>query len=143
MSDNDRETRVPLRLSMDSSEPLYAQIESQLRDFILSGELREGARLPSVRGLAKELACSVITTRRAYQDLERDGLINTRRGVGTVVAGIAEEDKAVYRREPVAAALREAVEAGRRAGFSEDELRGMFEETLQESLEVGDRAERG
>lgn len=128
--ENGREARVPLRLSMDSPEPMYAQIESQLRDFILGGELPEGTKLPSVRGLAKELACSVITTRRAYEDLERDGLVRTRRGLGTVVAGIAEGQRDAYRREPVAAALRKAVEAGRRAGFSEEELRGIFEETL-------------
>lgn len=131
--ENGREAHVPLRLSMDSPEPMYAQIESQLRDFILGGELPEGTKLPSVRRLAKELACSVITTRRAYEDLERNGLVKTRRGMGTVVAGIAEDQKAVYRREPVAAALRESIEAGRRAGFSEEELREIFEETLRDT----------
>lgn len=132
MSENGREARVPLRLSMDSPEPMYRQIESQLKDFILSGELAEGTKLPSVRGLAGELACSVITTRRAYQDLETQGLIKTRQGMGTVVAGIAEEQKEIYRREPVDAAMRDAVRAGRRSGFSGDELRGIFEEILRE-----------
>lgn len=134
---NGSEARIPLRLSMDDPEPMYAQIESQLRDFILSGELPEGTKLPSVRGLAGELACSVITTRRAYQDLEQGGFIRTRQGVGTVVAPIDSEKKEIYRREPVAAALREAVRTGRRAGFSNEELREIFEEALEEGEGVG------
>lgn len=129
--------RIPLRLSMDDPDPMYAQIWSQLRDFILSGELPEGTKLPSVRGLAAELSCSVITTRRAYQDLEQGGLIRTRQGMGTVVAPIPEADRQAYRREPVAGALREAIRAGRRAGFSDEELRGMFREALQEGEDVG------
>lgn len=137
--ENGSETRIPIRLSMDDPEPMYAQIESQLRDFILSGELAEGTKLPSVRALAGELACSVITTRRAYQDLEQSGFIRTRQGMGTVVAPIDSEKKEIYRREPVAAALREAARAGRRAGFSEKELQEMFEQALEEGEDVGER----
>lgn len=132
-------TRIPLQLSMDDPEPMYRQIESQLRDFILAGQLRPGTRLPSVRALAKDLACSVITTRRAYQDLEQAGFIQTRQGVGTVVAELAEEQMSQHRREPVEAAFREAVRTGNRAGFTEEELRTIFEKTLQKSVE---RAER-
>jgi GntR family transcriptional regulator len=116
---------------MDDPEPMYRQIESQLRDFILSGQLPPGTRLPSVRALATDLSCSVITTRRAYQDLEGEGFIHTRQGMGTVVAEIPEEKLAAHRREPVDAAFREAVRAGRRAGFTEEELREILEETLQ------------
>lgn len=124
------EARVPIRLSMDDPDPMYRQIESQLGDFILSGQLSPGTKLPSVRALAKELACSVITTRRAYQDLEGRGFIRTRQGMGTVVAEIPEKQRAAHRREPVVEAFRQAVSAGTRAGCSEEELRGIFEETL-------------
>lgn len=124
-------TRIPVRLSMDDPEPMYRQIEAQLRDFILGGQLPPGTKLPSVRALAKDLACSVITTRRAYQDLESDGFIRTRQGMGTVVAEIEEDRMSAHRREPVEAALREAVRAGRRAGFEEAEIRELLEEVLQ------------
>lgn len=131
MSEADgNEARVSVRLSMDDPKPMYRQIESQIKDFILSGQLPAGTLLPSVRALAKDLACSVITTRRAYQDLENEGFIRTRQGMGTVVAELGEEKRALYRREPVISAFQGAVEAGRRAGCSEEELRGIFEETL-------------
>jgi GntR family transcriptional regulator len=129
-----KQLRIPLHLSMDDPEPMYRQIESQLRDFILSGQLEPGTRLPSMRALAKDLLCSVITTRRAYEDLEGEGFIRTRQGMGTVVAEIPEETMAAYRREAVDGAMGEAVRAGRRAGLTEEELRDILEETLQREV---------
>jgi GntR family transcriptional regulator len=120
-----------MHLSMEDPEPMYRQIESQLRDFILSGELRAGTKLPTIRALANDLSCSVITTRRAYQDLESEGLILTRQGRGTVVATIPEEKMSARRREGMEAAFTEAVKAGRRAGFTEEEMRDVLDETLQ------------
>lgn len=131
MSGEQAQPRIPVHLSMDDPEPMYRQIESQLRDFILGGQLPPGTRLPSVRALARDLSCSVITTRRAYQDLEGEGFIRTRQGMGTLVAQIPEEKMSVYRREAVDGAFREAVRAGRRAGLTEEELREILEETLQ------------
>jgi GntR family transcriptional regulator len=131
MSGETTQPRLPVHLSMDDPEPMYRQIESQLRDFILSGQLEPGTRLPSMRALASDLSCSVITTRRAYEDLEAEGFIRTRQGRGTVVAEIPEEKMAAYRREAVDGAFREAVRAGRRAGLTEEELREILEETLQ------------
>ena len=131
MSGESTQPRIPIHLSMDDPEPMYRQIESQLRDFILGGQLPPGTRLPSVRALARDLSCSVITTRRAYQDLEGEGFIRTRQGMGTLVAQIPEEKMSVYRREAVDGAFREAVRAGRRAGLTEEELREILEETLQ------------
>jgi GntR family transcriptional regulator len=131
MSGESTQSRIPVHLSMDDPEPMYRQIESQLRDFILGGQLPPGTKLPSVRALAKDLSCSVITTRRAYQDLEVEGFIRTRQGMGTLVAHIPEEKLSVYRREAVDGAFREAFRAGRRAGLTEEELREIFEATLQ------------
>ena len=131
MSEENAGQRIPVHLSMDDPEPMYRQIESQLRDFILGGLLPAGTRLPSVRALANDLSCSVITTRRAYQDLEGEGFIRTRQGVGTLVARIPEEKMRAHRREAVDGAFTDAVRAGRRAGFSEEELREILEETLQ------------
>lgn len=129
---DERVARIPIRLSMDDPEPMYRQIEDQLRDLILTGGLPAGTRLPSVRGLAKDLACSVITTRRAYQDLESAGFIRTRQGMGTMVAEIAEEERMRYRRASVMSAFREAVETGWRAECSPGELREILEEVLNE-----------
>ena len=131
MSGEPAQPRIPLHLSMDDPQPMYRQIESQLRDFILSGQLEPGTKLPTIRALAKDLSCSVITTRRAYQDLEGEGFIRTRQGRGTVVAQIPEEKMSAHRREAVDGAFREAVRAGRRAGLTEEELREILEETLQ------------
>ena len=131
MSEGPAGPHVPLYLSMDDPEPMYAQIESQLRDFILGGQLPSGTRLPSMRALARDLSCSVITTRRAYDDLEGEGLIRTRQGLGTVVADIPQEKISARRREPVEAAFVEAVRAGRRAGFTGEELRRILEEALR------------
>jgi GntR family transcriptional regulator len=122
---------VPIVLSMDNPEPMYRQIEAQLRDFILTGQLPPGTRLPSVRALASELSCSVITTRRAYQDLEAAGFIRTRHGVGTTVAQLDESQKSEYQRGPVEEAFGHAIDAGRRAGLTDDEVRDIFEDTLR------------
>lgn len=131
MSGEQKGPHIPLRLSMDDPNPIYEQIESQLRDFILAGVLSPGTKLPSVRGLSSYLKCSILTTRRAYEDLEREGFILTRQGIGSVVAQIPEEKMAAHRREPVERALGEAIRAGRRAGLTEGELREIIEETLQ------------
>ena len=109
MREDAKGPHIPLRLSMDDPSPIYEQIKSQLKDFILAGVLPPGTKLPSVRALASYLSCSIITTRRAYEDLEREGFILTRQGVGSVVAQIPEEKMAAHRREPFERALREAV----------------------------------
>ena len=73
-------------LSNSSDKPIYEQVASQVRDAILSGELSEGEALPSMRLLAKELRISVITTKRAYEELEREGFLTTVPGKGCFVA---------------------------------------------------------
>ncbi len=78
---------IPMNIiiSNTSSVPIYEQIEQQIKDMIVSGVLPEGEMLPSMRFLAKELRISLITTKRAYEELERDGFIETRVGVGCFV----------------------------------------------------------
>ncbi len=73
-------------ISNANGQPIYEQIYAQIRDAIISGELAEGEVLPSIRALAKDLRISVITTKRAYDELERDGYINTVAGKGSYVA---------------------------------------------------------
>ncbi len=73
-------------ISNASSEPIYEQISRQVKTQIISGDLQEGDGLPSIRKLAKELYISVITTKRAYEELEKEGFIDTVGGKGTFVA---------------------------------------------------------
>lgn len=78
---------MDIRISNSSGKPIYEQITSQIKSMIMTGELKEGDMLPSMRLLAKELRISVITTKRAYEDLERDGFIESVTGKGSFVAG--------------------------------------------------------
>src|SRR5690625_4507029 len=73
-------------ISNYSKEPIYEQIRIQIRSLILSGDLKEGEALPSIRKLAKDLQVSVITTKRAYEELENEGLIYSIVGKGSFVA---------------------------------------------------------
>ncbi|MDE7093841.1 MAG: GntR family transcriptional regulator [Oscillospiraceae bacterium] len=72
-------------ISNGSGEPIYQQISSQIKNLILTGELQEGEALPSMRNLALQLRISVITTKRAYEDLEREGFIESYTGKGSFV----------------------------------------------------------
>ncbi len=78
--------RINIIISNSGTIPIYEQIVSQIKGLIISGELKEGDALPSMRILAKELRISVITTKRAYEDLERDGFIVSITGKGSFVA---------------------------------------------------------
>ncbi len=73
-------------VSNSSDKPIYEQISIQIKSLIMNGNLKEGDALPSMRQLAKDLRISVITTKRAYEDLERDGFIITKTGKGSFVA---------------------------------------------------------
>lgn len=86
-----------LIISNTSGKPIYEQIVSQIKRQIVSGELVSGEMLPSIRSLAKDLRISVITTKRAYDELEREGLIVTAAGKGSFVA----ERNAEWLREDV------------------------------------------
>ena len=135
MSEEREQPRLPLHLAMDNPEPMYRQIESQLRDLILGGYLPPGTKLPTIRALAVDLGCSVITTTRAYQDLENEGFIRTRVGRGTVVVEMPEEKLSAYRREAVESAINEALQTGLRAGLEREELRKIVESILKKTLQ--------
>ncbi|MDL2324950.1 GntR family transcriptional regulator [Ruminococcaceae bacterium OttesenSCG-928-A16] len=77
---------MQILISNSSGKPIYEQITTQIKNQILSGKLKAGDALPSIRLLAKEIRISVITTKRAYEDLERDGFIETIPGKGSFVA---------------------------------------------------------
>lgn len=77
---------MEILLSNSSDEPIYEQITSQIKAMIMKGTLKSGDALPSMRKLAKDLHVSVITAQRAYEELQRDGFIDTVAGKGTFVA---------------------------------------------------------
>lgn len=102
--------------------PIYEQIVTQIKSAIVSGELSEGEALPSMRLLAKELRISLITTKRAYEELERDGFIVTMTGRGSFVAAKNLELLREEKRKQVEALLAQAAQAARTVGIPEEEL---------------------
>lgn len=117
-----RRESVNIILSNTDSAPIYEQITRQLRAKIVSGELAPGAALPSMRLLAKELRISVITTKRAYEELEREGLIVTQTGRGSFVAEVSGERLREEQRRAVEKHLADAVHAAKMGGLTAEEF---------------------
>ena len=113
-------------ISNSGGAPIYEQISSQIKAQIISGELREGDLLPSIRALAKELRISVITTKRAYEELEREGYVLTVAGKGTFVAGMDAELLREVNYKKIEALLAEALELAKSCGLGVEELREML-----------------
>lgn len=114
-------------LSNSSPLPIYTQIENQIKEMIMSGQLAEGDMLPSMRVLAKELHISIITTKRAYEELEKGGFIVTVAGKGCFVA--AKNTRLVrenYLRQ-VEDSLQKAVSGTKLRGIGAEELKEMIE----------------
>ena len=82
---------MQILISNHTTKPIYEQITSQIKHAIMSGELKSGDPLPSMRALAKDLHISVITTQKAYEDLQRDGFIESAAGRGTFVSSQNKE----------------------------------------------------
>ena len=120
-----------LNLSDLSDEPLHAQISRQIRAKILTGDLDGGEALPSIRGLAKGQRVSVITVQRSYDDLEREGLVQSRRGKGFWVASIANGRKNTMAEERFADALTKLVEHAAAEGLGEADMRRILDQLLK------------
>ena len=115
-----------------SGVPIYDQIYSQIKAQIISGELQENEMLPSIRGLAKDLKISVITTKRAYDELEAQGFVHTVAGKGTFVA---EKDLALVREQrlrDIEDHLSAAAALARACGLGPGELTEMLNILLKE-----------
>lgn len=124
---------MELYISNSGQEPIYAQITRQIKAKILNGELQQGDALPSIRLLAKELRISVITTKRAYEDLEADGFITTMPGRGSFVA---PQNPALHWEESLKQMeehLQHAIDAARRGGITKDEVRETLDLLWEES----------
>ena len=118
---------VEILLSNSSDKPIYEQITSQIKEMIMKGELKPGEAMPSMRKLAKSLHVSVITTQRAYDDLQRDGFILTVPAKGTFVSTQNQDFIREENLRRIEAHLIDAVSLARENGLSLDELRSTLE----------------
>lgn len=122
-------------ISNVSDKPLYEQIKEQIKNAIISGELKEGEALPSIRALANDLHVSVLTTRRVYDELESEGFVITRAGKGSFVAPENLELLRESKRRMVETKLLEAWETARSLGISKKELYSMMDLLFEEDDE--------
>lgn len=124
---------LPIRLSKDSREPMYHQIENQLKALIAGGQLPAQSSLPSIRTLSKELEVSVITTRRAYQNLEALGFIKTIQGKGTFVAEITRDNRDAVKKETIHTTFEEAIDLAKQYDYSIEQIEQLFKNVLKAS----------
>jgi GntR family transcriptional regulator len=117
-------------ISSAAPTPLYQQIVDGIKREIGEGRIRPGSALPSFRSLAEELLVSVITVKRAYEELEREGIIYRKQGLGTFVAEHAHTRARESRLDRVESLLRQAVREAREAGMTEREVLGVAQRML-------------
>ncbi|OBZ14249.1 GntR family transcriptional regulator [Bacillus sp. FJAT-27264] len=119
-------------ISGTSGEPIYAQIVRQIRQMILQGDLSSGTPLPSIRLLAKDLQISVITTKRAYEELEREGLVNSIVGKGSFVSGADQEYIREQRLRMIENKMKEIIEESKGLGIEFAEITEMMKLLYEE-----------
>ena len=117
---------MDILISNSGAQPIYEQITDQIKDQIMKGELTESEPLPSIRSLARDLHISVITTKRAYDELEKDGFLVTVAGKGSYVAAQNKQLLRESRIKIVEEKLTEAVLAAKSADLSFAELEEML-----------------
>ena len=120
-----------MRILQNSGEPIYQQIAEQFRTDILAGKYKQGEYLPSIRGLAKELKISVITTMKAYEQLEAEGLVTAAQGKGFYVNAQDSEMLREQHLRKVEDSLLEAMKAAEIAGMNDRELVNTLEVLLK------------
>ena len=120
-----------MKILQSSGVPIYQQISDQFKTDILAGKLKQGEYLPSIRSLAKDLRISVITTMKAYEQLEAEGLVTAVQGKGFYVNAQDSEMLREQHLRKVEASLAEAIQAARIAGMSDQELTDTLAMLLQ------------
>lgn len=119
--------RLKLLICNETTTPIYAQISSQIRSQILRGELQPGESLPSIRSLSRELQISVITVKRAYENLEEEKLIYTKPGIGSFVSSQNLERIKEFKLAQLQESLLEILEEANRFGIEKKVLMEMLE----------------
>lgn len=125
---------MKILISNQSELPIYAQIKEQIKEQILNGQIKEGEVLPSIRQLAKEIGVSVITTTRAYNDLETEGFIATMRGKGSIVLSKENDLLREQYLKRIEAGLMTAIETAKTVQMSEEELLSICKTLWKENL---------
>lgn len=120
-----------MKILQNSGIPIYQQISDQFKADILEGKLTQGEYLPSIRSLAKDLKISVITTMKAYEQLEAEGLVTAVQGKGFYVNAQDSEMLREQHLRKVEECLAEAIQAAKIAGMTEQELMGTLTALLQ------------
>ena len=122
-----------MNLAIDpvSPEPLYRQLYAQISAAVLSGTLQGGETLPPIRSVAAELRISVISVKRAWEELDRDGFIHSAVGRGSFVAQLSDEERRAKRRVVCEALLRPALERCRALGAGAAELEALLQDLLE------------
>ena len=119
-------------ISNSSNIPLYEQVKEQIKNKIVSNELKTGELLPSIRSLAKDLRISVITTKSAYEELEREGYVETIPGKGTYVANKNKELIKEEQLQKIEGLIDTAVSIAKISGISKEEIREMLDILFEE-----------
>lgn len=122
---------------------LYQQIVDAVKREIAADRLRPGSPLPSFRALAEELAVSLITVKRAYEELEREGIVYRRQGLGTFVSERGHDRTRAAKRVAARASIAAGVHAGKEAGMSDRELQQVLREELKKSASHDERHKDG
>lgn len=113
---------MAILISNSNPDPLYKQVTDQIKNEIADGALKPGTKLPSVRGMAKDLKTSVITIKRAYADLEAEGYVVTRPGLGTFVAEIDRDHLKEEKAAEICTEMKRLLKSGERYGISAGEI---------------------
>jgi len=116
------EIDLDIIISSNTSKPIYEQITTQIKALIMNGELASGTPLPSMRALAKSIHVSVITVQKAYEDLQRDGFIETTVGRGSFVAAQNKDFIQEEQQRKIEGHLYEAIEIGKTYGIPLEKL---------------------
>lgn len=125
-------TKLKIIISNQSELPIYAQIKEQIKEQILNGQITEGTVLPSIRNLAKEVGVSVITTTRAYNDLEAEGFIATMQGKGSVV--LPKNNKILKEQYlmRIEEGIETAVKTAKHIGMTKEEVKNIVDSFWEE-----------
>ena len=123
---------MDILISNSSPVALYEQIETQIKNQILNGNIKSGDPLPSIRSLAKELKVSIINTKRAYEELEKEGFIETVVGKGTFVSGANSERLKEAAMAEMESRLEEVIISAKSLGLTLDECIEIFKSLYEE-----------
>ena len=124
---------MKILISNTSDCPLYQQIKDQIKDAVFRGELSEGDLLPSIRSFANDLKVSVLTIRRVYEELEREGFVTSQVGIGTFVSAGNLELLRESKRRLVEQKMQDMIQTAKTLNISKEELNAMMDILYEES----------